>query len=120
MHRPAAAALRSGDRFEIRFNFSHTGSTAGFDAQILWGTTGILLRHGSTLDAAVVGRSEASVSPAGAQITTESWGTILPLLPGIVSAPPLSGLRLDFLGKLDAIGTDSLGVSYTILRYPAI
>ncbi len=115
-----AAALHAGDRFEIRFNFSHSGSTSGFDVQAVWGTTAFLLRHGSALDAAVVGRAEASVSTAGVQLTTESWGTVLPLLPGIASANSQSGLKIDFLGKLDAVGTDTLGISYTILRYPAI
>jgi hypothetical protein len=114
-----ATSLRPGDRFEIRFNYMHKGSNAGFDAQVLWGTTAVVLRHGSTLDAALVGRAEASVTATGAQITAESWGTVLPLLPAIISSGVQNGLKLDILGKLDAEGTDTIGASYTVLRYPA-
>ena len=116
-----APALQPGDRFEIRFNFAHTGATSEFDAQVLWGNTAVLLRHGSTLDAALVGRSEASVSTLGAQITTESWGTVLPLLPGIVSTGVQNGLKIDILGKLTSLGTDVISLTnFTVLRYPAI
>lgn len=116
-----ASVLKPGDRFEIRFNFVHTGSTSEFDVQVLWGTTAVLLRHGGTLDAALVGRSEASVSTAGGQITTESWGTVLPLLPGIVSTIPQNGLKIDILGKLASLGADTVGLTnFTVIRYPAI
>jgi hypothetical protein len=114
----SAAALSPGDRIEIRFNYSHAGSAAGFDAKVLWGDTVILQRHGSGQDAALVGRSEATISASAAQITTESWGTVLPFLPAILSSSSQSGLKVDLLGKVDA-GADTVAVTnFTVLRYP--
>ena len=116
-----APLVKSGDRFEIRFNFAHTGAASAFDAQIMWGNTQVLLRHGNKLDTALVGRAEASVSALETQITTESWGTLLPLLPGIVSTGIQNGLKLDILGKLTSLGIDTIGLTnFTVLRYPAI
>lgn len=113
------SALNPGDRFEIRYNLGHTGTTAGFDVQVLWGNTAIILRHGSVQDAAVVGHADASVSATGAQITTNSWGTVLPLLPGIIQAGIQNGLKVDVLGKMDSRGTDTIGlINLTVLRYP--
>jgi hypothetical protein len=114
-----AGALNPGDRIEVRYNYSHTGTTVGFDAQVLWGTNAILLRHGNAQDAALVGHSDASIATTGAQITTESWGTVLPFLPAIVSVNPQSGVKIDILGKMDSEGPDTLALTnLTVLRYP--
>jgi hypothetical protein len=114
-----ADALRPGDRIEARFDLSHMGSSSGFDFQVTWGATVVLSRHGSQQDSAIAGRVESAISDAGAQITTESWGTVLSFLPGIASSPALPGLRVEIRGKLSTAGDDVLKlISYTILRYP--
>ena len=114
-----AAALHGGDRIEIRFNFTHTGSASAFDTQINWGNTAILARHGGTQDAAFTGQAESAISSGGAQISVQSWGTVLSFLPGIVSTGLQAGLKLDIQGRLATAGGDSLGLTnYTVLRYP--
>ena len=114
-----AGGLNPGDRIEIRYNLTHEGTALGFDAQVLWGNTAVMNRHGSAQDAALVGHADASISASGAQITTESWGTVLPLLPGIVNSGVQAGLKVDILGKMDAAGTDTIGLTnFTVLRYP--
>lgn len=114
-----SGALRPGDRIELRFNFAHTGTADAFDTQVLWGDTPILLRHAGRQDAALVGRADATVSATGVQITTESFGSVLAFLPGIVNAGVQNGLKLDIQGKTQAVGTDTIGLtSFTVLRYP--
>jgi hypothetical protein len=114
-----ASRLNPGDRVEVRFNFAHTGSASEFDIQVSWGITTILARHGGRQDAAVVGQAEASLSAAATQVTVESWGTVLGFLPGIVSSPVQSGLRVDLLGQVTNPGSDSISLTgYTVLRYP--
>ena len=114
-----AGALHAGDRIEIRFNFTHTGSASAFDAQIYWGNTSILARHGSAQDAAFTGQAESAISTSGAQISVQSWGTVLSFLPGIVNSPLQAGLKLDIQGRLSSAGADTLSLSnYTVLRYP--
>jgi hypothetical protein len=116
-----AANLHPGDRIEVRFTFSHTGTASAFDVQMNWGGTTVIARHGAIQDSAVAGQAEASLSSTGAQVTTQTWGTVMPFLPGIVSAPAQNGVKMDLLGAVTKQGTDSLALtSYTVLRYPGI
>ncbi len=115
-----AAGLNAGDRIEVRFTFAHTGAASGFNLQVNWGSTAILARTGATQDAAVTGLLEAGIGTAGVQVSTESWGTVLPFLPGILSAPAQAGLQVNFRAALTNAGSDSVALTnYTILRYPS-
>ncbi len=114
-----ASGLHPGDRIEIRFTFAHTGTVSGFNLQVNWGSTTILARSGSAQDIAVAGRAEAGVTATGAQITVESWGTVLPFLPAILNSPAQAGLAIAFQGALALVSPDSIALTnYTVLRYP--
>jgi hypothetical protein len=115
----AASGLHPGDRIEVRFTFAHTGTASAFDVQLKWGDSTVLARHGSVQDSAVAGQAEASLSSTGAQVTVQSWGTVLAFLPGILSAPAQNGVKVDLLAALSRAGSDSIALtSYTVLRYP--
>jgi hypothetical protein len=115
-----AAGLNAGDRIEVRFTFKHSGTTSGFNLQVNWGNTTILARAGSAQDVAVTGRADAGLVSTGAQVSVESWGTVLPFLPGILNAPLQSGVQVDFRAALLLVGPDSVTLTnYTVLRYPA-
>jgi hypothetical protein len=115
-----AAGLMPGDRIEVRFTLTHTGAAAGFSVQVNWGNTPVVTRTGGTQDSAVTGRIEASSSSSGTQLSVESWGTVLPFLPGLSTAPLQSGLELSFRGSLVQAGSDTVSLTnYTVLRYPA-
>jgi len=114
-----ASALHPGDRIEVRFNFTHTGTASAFDLQMNWGTATILARHGGKQDSAFAGQAEAAIGQNGVQVTVQSWGTVLTFLPGIVSVPGQSGIKVDLLGRLSTATSDSLTLAnYTVLRYP--
>lgn len=114
-----ASSMRTGDRFEVRFDFGHTGSVSGFDAQVKWGSATVLSRHGSAQDTAFTGRVDATTGASGTQLNVQSWGTVLPFLPGIVSAAAQAGVVVEFSGSLATPGSDRLQlVNYTVLRYP--
>jgi hypothetical protein len=114
-----SAQLNPGDRIEVRFNYAHSGSASGFNIQVNWGSTTIVARQGGMQDAAVAGGAEAALSATGAQVTVESWGTVLSFLPGIIASPVQSGVQVNMLGEVSNTGSDSLSLtSYTVLRYP--
>jgi hypothetical protein len=114
-----AAGLMPGDRIEVRFTFAHTGATSGFNFQINWGSTTLLARSGSAQDVAVAGRAESAITSSGAQISVESWGTVLPFLPGILNSPSQPGLKVDLRAALAQTGSDTVTLTnYTVLRYP--
>ena len=113
------AGLQPGDRIEIRFTFAHTGTAAGFSFQVNWGNTTILARSGVAQDAAVAGRAEAAVTASGAEISIESWGTVMPFLPGILNAPAQAGLEITLQAAMSQGGGDSVALTnYTVIRYP--
>ena len=59
------------------------------------------------------------MTPAGAQISIESWGTVLPFLPAILNSPVQVGLEVNFRAALAAVGPDTVTLTnYTVLRYP--
>lgn len=115
-----AAGLKTGDRIEVRLMLAHAGSASGFSFQVNWGNTTIVSRTAGKQDAAVTGRADAAISATGAQLSLESWGTVLPFLPGLATAPAQRGLEVSFLAAMATAGSDSVSLTnYTVLRYPA-
>jgi len=115
-----AGGLQSGDRIEIRFTFAHSGTASGFDLLINWGSTAILSRRGGIQDRAVVGQADAAITAAGAQLSVESWGTVLTLLPAIVTSPLQNGVQINLLADVSNPGSDTVTLTnYTVLRYPS-
>ena len=114
------AELHIGDRIEIRFTFAHGGTAAGFDFQVNWGSTAVLARHGDPRDAAVAGSADAVLMENGAQLSGQSWGTVLAFQPRILNAPAQQGVRVALRAAVSTGSTDSIRLSnFTVLRYPA-
>jgi len=114
-----AAAMQPGDRIQIQFNFTHTGTAGGFEAQVTWGTTTVLDRVGGTGDSAFTGQANAAITSTGAQLSVQSWGSVLSFLPGIVTSPVQSGLRIALNGQVRN-AADTLTLSnFTVVRFPA-
>ncbi len=115
-----AAGMNPGDRIEIRFSFAHTNTASGFDIAVNWGAAPILSRHGGAQDSAFVGQADVAIDSSGAQVSTQSWGTILNFLPGVQTIPAASGVKIDFQGQLSVSGPDTLTLrNFTVIRYPA-
>ena len=114
--------LRTGDRVDVRFSYSHEGTAQGFTFEIHWGATTILSRAGNDTDSRVAGFAEFGIHLAGAQWNTQSWGSVLALAAGVgnaeesLSAP----LVIDLLGKMASTTTDTITLrNFTVVRYPA-
>jgi hypothetical protein len=115
-----AGLLAAGDRVEIHFDLAHTGATSGFTFELDWAATPILNRSGATSDALVAGRAEAAVLGAGAQLSAQSWGTVLPPAASVGAAADAwaSGLTINFQGKLAQTGDTLTLADYTVVRLP--
>ena len=115
-----AGLLQPGDRLEIRFDAAHTGTSAGFSVEVDWGSTVLVHRDASALDALVTGRADVSIQSGGAQLSGLSWGTVLPMSSVVASAADAyaNGLTISFLGMVGQAG-DSVGLSnFTVVRIP--
>ncbi len=114
-----AGLLQPGDRVEIRFDATHSGS-AGFSLEIDWGGTVLMHRDASAQESLVTGRADGAILTAGAQLSSESWGALLPFSATVGSAADAfaSGLTISFQGM---VGQAADGVSlsnFTVLRIP--
>jgi hypothetical protein len=114
------AQLKTGDRIEARFTIAHTGIDSGYGFQVNWGGTTVISRNAGARDAAVTGTIEASITDGSAQLSGQSWGTVLPLSAKLLSAPAQGGIRVAFRTAMTISDTDTVKlVNFTILRYPA-
>jgi hypothetical protein len=115
-----AGVLLPGDRVEIRFDFAHQGTVSGFSFEIHWGATTIVHRDAAASDALVTGRANAAILAAGAQLSSQSWGTVLPFSATVASAADsyTSGLTIDFQGMLAQTGDTLTLANYTVVRLP--
>jgi len=113
--------LLPGDRVAIRSDVGHQGSTSGFSIEIHWGSTVVAHRDGSTSDVLVATRTDAGLRATGAQLSFQSWGTLLPFAAGVIDSNDIysAGITIDFMGKLSAAGSDSISLSnFTVVRLP--
>ncbi len=114
-----ATSLHTGDRLEVRFTYGKTGTATAWDVSLEWGSANMLTRHASAADVGLTGKTEAAITATGAQISVQSWGTVLSFQAGITAAPAQIGLRIDFRGKLAVAGPGTVTLSnFTVLRYP--
>lgn len=116
-----AALLQSGDRFEVRFDFAHTGTSSGVEVDIRWASMPIHSRSLSSSEARLAGRAEVSIAPNLAYWSSESWGSAVAHTDQAGSfsfaALPVS---LEFSGRLASAVGDQIRLGhFTVLRYPA-
>jgi hypothetical protein len=116
----AGGVLAVGDRIAIHFDLAHQGTAGGFTFEILWGATTVVQRVAAAGDALVGGRAEAAIENGGAQLSQQSWGTVLPLAAGVAQSTDAyaSGLTIGFQGEV-AQAVDTLTLSgYSVVRLP--
>ena len=119
-----ANTLAIGDRVEVRFSFSHQGTTSGFNFQVNWGQTAMVQRTASARrrDRDRAWRRNHRIRP-GPRLDMQTWGTALPLDSGggvSIRRDQFARSYVDFQAALSAAGTDTVSLqNYTVLRYPA-
>jgi hypothetical protein len=112
--------LTAGDRVEIRFDLDHAGTAGAFSFAVLWGTTTVLARNASAVDAQAAGRADAALTPAGAQLSHQSWGTSLAFVAGVgkSTVDHTAGLTVDFQA-LTALPAETVTLrNFTVVRFP--
>jgi len=115
-----AGILLAGDRVEVHFDLAHTGATSGFTFEADWAATPMLNRTGAATDALVTVRAEAGILAAGAQLSTQSWGTVLPFSAGVAASTDAyaAGITINFQGKLTQAGDTLTLANYSVVRLP--
>jgi hypothetical protein len=113
--------LTTGDRVEVLYQFSHTGTTTGFTPQVSFGGTPVLSRAATSADTAFAGRLEFAINSSTQPWNGESWGSSLAFSTavGVTGANTGLSVTIAFLGQLSASTGDTLALSsFTVVRYP--
>jgi hypothetical protein len=115
-----AGILLPGDRVEIHVDLDHQGAAGGFTVEIHWGATTLLHRDAAASDVQVTARAEAAILATGAQLSAQSWGTVLPFGATVASSADAyaNGLTIDFQGKAIQAGDTVTLRNYTVVRLP--
>lgn len=115
-----AGVLAPGDRVEIRFDLSHQGSASGFTYAVLWGATTAVQRDAAAAETLVSGRADAAILASGAQLSSQSWGAVLPFSAAVASAPDAwaGGLSIGFQAKVAQAGDTVTLSGFSVVRLP--
>lgn len=112
--------LRTGDRIEIRVDFSHQGTSSGFTAKAAWGGSTILSASGTGSESILPARSTVAADTNGSLWTTEVLRSTPAVSSGSAPDDINAGTRIVFSGMLATGGADTLSLrNFTVLRYPA-
>lgn len=117
-----ASLLRSGDRVEIQFDYSHQGSLTNFNYLVHWGSSTLSNRTVAAATSALSARSSVGIYSGGAQFSNQIWGTNLAMITeiGASSESLASPITIDFQGSMASATTDSVTLrNFTVVRYPA-
>ncbi len=117
-----AGFLQPGDRADIRFDYSHEGTTTGFTLQVNWGASTVVSRSATSGETAAGGRLDAGVSTSGTRWRVESWGAVLAFAASAGNATDslTAPLTISFLGHMAGSTTDTVTLrNLTVVRYPA-
>jgi len=115
-----AGLLAPGDRVEVHFDYSHSGRAGGAAIAVEWGATAAVNVNAAAGESMLTGRVDASVLTTGAQVSSQSWGTVTTFATSLASATDLysGGLTITFLGSV-AAAADSIALQhYSVLRVP--
>lgn len=115
-----AGLLAFGNRVEIRFDLEHQGAAGGFSFEVHWGATTLLHRDASAADGMATGRADAALTAAGAQLSSQSWGTALTFNAGVSASTNTgaSGVAISFLATLAQAGDTVTLRNYTVTLVP--
>jgi hypothetical protein len=117
-----AGLLSTGDRIEVRYQFSHTGTATGFTPAVSFGGTPILSRAGSAADTAFAGSIDFRINSSTQAWSGESWGSSLAFQTavGTVGVNTALSVTIGFQGQMSGSTSDTVSLSgFTVVRYPA-
>jgi hypothetical protein len=118
-----AGLLGTGDRIEVRYQYSHSGTASGFTSEVHIGGTTVVSRNATAPESAVVGKTDFGIYSGGQIWDTQSWGgsaLAFQAAAGASSMDMTQAVTVDFRGQMAASGGDSLALNnFTVIRYPA-
>jgi hypothetical protein len=117
-----ANVLQTGDRVEIHFDLAHAGTATGFEFKVFWGGTVLVDRMASAAELMIAGKGESAVYSGGAQLRSESWGTLIGYAASVTNATDniVPAMTINFQAQMLQPTTETVTLrNFTVVRYPA-
>ena len=117
-----AGLLTTGDRIEIRFQYSHSGTSTGFTGTVNLGGAALIARPAAAGETAFVGKIDVGLGSGTQTWDEQSWGNSLSFAAatGTAAQNTAQNLTISFLGSMAGTTTDTIILSnFTVIRYPA-
>jgi hypothetical protein len=118
-----AGLLETGDRLEIAFHYSHTGSAVGFTGLVQVAGTTVATRTAASTESLLAGHTHFALNAGGQTWDTTSWGSstlAFAASAGTASISATQAVTVSFQGQMSGTGTDTVTLSnFTVIRYPA-
>jgi hypothetical protein len=117
-----AGTLLTGDRIEVEYQYSHTGSAVGFTGEVHIGGTTVVSRAAPSSEGLFVGRTSLGTYSGAQTWDTQSWGGSLSFLAtaGTAGEDITQALTVAFLGKMASTTSDNIVIrNFTVIRYPS-
>ncbi|MEO8661940.1 MAG: hypothetical protein ABI693_25965 [Bryobacteraceae bacterium] len=117
-----AGMWNAGDRFELKFDFTHDGSTNGFTVQVAVNQTVLTTRSMPPVEGFVTGSVSGGLFGGGLQWNSQTWGSAFAMVThaGSMALDPSSELAIDLRASQDAAGSETVTLqNFTLIRYPA-
>jgi hypothetical protein len=117
-----AGFLGTGDRIEVRYHFTHTGTSSGFTSQVAFGGAPVFSITASAADTAFAGWLSFAINASAQPWSGQSWGssTAFAAAVGAISVNTTQSLTISFIGQMSSSTGDSIALSsFAVVRYPA-
>jgi len=117
-----AGLLGTGDRIEIEYQYSHTGSAIGFTNKVQVAGATVETQTAAASETMLVGHTSFGIYSGGQTWDTTNWGstTAFAASAGSASIDPTQAVTVSFQAQMGGTGTDSVTVrSFAVIRYPA-
>jgi len=117
-----AGILGSGDRLEIRFQMTHTGTLVGFSGEVRVGSTTVASRSAAAGETRLTGETDFSIYGTDQLWDSKTWGTALSLLntAGTSAEDTSQVVSVSFRGQMEGATSESVSLrNFTVIRYPA-
>ncbi len=117
-----AGLLTTGDRIEVQFFYSHTGTASTFTAELHWGAATVLSRTSVAAETALAGHVTFSILASTQSWDAQTWGNTFALANAVGSAAANTSLSLTITlpARLGTATSDVIALSnFTVIRYPA-
>jgi hypothetical protein len=117
-----AGLLGTGDRIEVHYQYSHSGTAVGFTGTVLMAGISVVSRAEPPTETTLVGHTSFGIGSSVQVWDTESWGAISSFVAGVGSSTvdTTQSFTINFQGLMASSGTDTVALqNFTVVRYPA-